>query len=119
MRTKGEVARRRLLTTLANYEDWREEAEAKVAAEAAAGVVQLRTGRVPLVGMYPTHTPLWAGDWTSGREIIRIAAREAAALGDIEYHDAGHPNGPMVRITEQGRHAIGRGRPQPESAVGR
>lgn len=56
---------------------------------------------------WPTHFPLFVGEWANSHADIMLAAREAAALGDIEFNDQGrHPNGPMVRITEQGRKVI-------------
>jgi len=55
----------------------------------------------------PTHYPLFCGEWANTREDIEIAAREASRLGDIELIESGllrlMDNGPMVRITPQGR----------------
>lgn len=92
-------ARLELLIPLARVEDMttiHQEAE-------AAGVVSIRTGGPIPPGCWPTHVPLFVGEWCSSHEDIELAARECTLLGEIEYNNTGHhPNGPMVRITPKG-----------------
>lgn len=66
-------ARLELLRLLALLDDTGREQQAAAAAE----------GR-PCY--WPSHTPLFEGEWQNAREDIILAAREAAALGHVEWH---------------------------------
>jgi hypothetical protein len=84
-------ARLELLRSLADCEDFSQWRIEQMKAE----------GRDP--ACWPTHAPLFIGPFENGEDDILIAAKEAAANGDILFNDRGqHPNGPMVRVTPKG-----------------
>jgi hypothetical protein len=85
-----ENARWELLRALASMEDFGTAEKARI-----VGV-----GGNP--DHWPDHAPLYVGQWANAMEDIALAAREAHALGEIEMHQHGHPNGAMVRITPLG-----------------
>ena len=92
--------RRALLARCAAVERWRRERVAELEAEADAGVVSIHTGRVSNPEHFPTAFPLFADPWPFADSDVLLAAKEAAALGEIELRHT--EIGPMVRVTERG-----------------
>ena len=101
----AEWVRLRMMRLLANYEQARQQRD-RVASAAVADI----TGGVRGTPMsLPEYVPIQATDWDLDPEMVDVAVREAEAMGHIEVlREGGHPQGPMVRITEQGREYLAR-----------
>ncbi len=86
-------ARLELLRCLAFARDWH---RARVAEDLAAGKPDL---------WGPEHVPLHCGEFRNPVADIDLAAKECAAIGEIELvhaKDGIEPNGPAVVITDKG-----------------
>ena len=87
-------ARLELLRCLAFARDWH---RARVAEDVAAGKDATLWG--------PEHVPLHCGEFRNPVEDINLAAKECAAVGEIDLchaTDGIEPNGPAVAITDKG-----------------